>query len=106
MIMDFDTYCCEMMKRNVFCECNENAGDKTIFYSKRFDEYMIPVSEDGLSGICIAYCPWCGQKLPESKRERWFEELDEMEIEFSLFDTEQVPPSYLSDDWWKHKSEG
>jgi hypothetical protein len=106
MIVDFDTYCCEMMKRNVFCECNENAGDKTIFYSKRFDEYMIPVSEDGLSGICIAYCPWCGQKLPESKRERWFEELDEIGIEFSLFDTEQVPPSYLSDDWWKHKSEG
>jgi hypothetical protein len=106
MIVDFDTYCCEMMKRNVFCECNENAGDKTIFYSKRFDEYMIPVSEGGLSGICIAYCPWCGQKLPESKRERWFEELDEIGIEFSLFDTEQVPPSYLSDDWWKHKSEG
>ena len=106
MIVDFDTYCCEMMKRNVFCECNENAGDKTIFYSKRFDEYMIPVSEDGLSGICIAYCPWCGQKLPESTRERWFEELDEIGIEFSLFDTEQVPPSYLSDDWWKHKSEG
>ena len=93
-----------MMKRNVFCECNENAGDKTIFYSKRFDEYMIPVSEDGLSGICIAYCPWCGQKLPESKRERWFEELDEMGIEFSLFDTEQVPEPYLSDEWWKQSS--
>ena len=101
MIVDFDTYCCEMMKRNVFCECNENAGDKTIFYSKRFDEYMIPVSEDGLSGICIAYCPWCGKKLPESKRERWFEELEAMGIEFSLLDTEQVPPDYLDDSWWR-----
>ena len=100
--MGFDMYCCEMMKHNVSCECKECVGDKTIFYSKRFDEYMIPVSEDGLSGICIAYCPWCGQKLPESKRERWFEELDEMGIEFSLFDTEQVPEPYLSDEWWKY----
>ena len=106
MIVDFDTYCCEMMKRNGFCECNENAGDKTIFYSKRFDEYMIPVSEDGLSGICIAYCPWCGKTLPESKRERWFEELEAMGIEFSLLDTEQVPPSYLSDAWWKYPNKG
>ncbi len=32
---------------------------------------------------------------------RWFEELDALGIEFSLLDTEQVPPEYLSDDWWK-----
>ena len=101
MIVDFDTYCCEMMKRNAACETDAFRKDKTIFYSKRFDEYMIPLSEDGVSGICIAYCPWCGKKLPESKRERWFEELEAMGIEFSLLDTEQVPPDYLDDSWWR-----
>ena len=100
-IVGSDMYCCDMMKHNIFCELSEDVGDKTIFYSKRFDEYMIPLSEDRISGICIAYCPWCGQKLPESKRGRWFEELDEMGIEFSLFDTEQVPPDYLDDTWWR-----
>ena len=99
--MGSDMYCCDMMKHNIFCELSEDVGDKTIFYSKRFDEYMIPLSEDRISGICIAYCPWCGKKLPASKRERWFEELDEMGIEFSLFDTEQVPPDYLDDTWWR-----
>ena len=69
-------YCCDMMKRNISCELSEDVGDITIFYSKRFDEYMIPVSDNGNSGICITYCPWCGQKLPESKRESmsWLQE--------------------------------
>jgi hypothetical protein len=31
---------------------------------------------------------------------RWFAELDALGIEFSLFDTEQVPPEYLTDAWW------
>ena len=99
--MGSDLFCCDMMERNISSEQDGFLEDKTIFYSKRFDEYMIPVSEDGLSGICIAYCPWCGKKLPESKRERWFEELEAMGIEFSLFDTEQVPPDYLDNTWWR-----
>ncbi len=97
--MGFDTFCCDMMARNVSCEGNDVFGNKTIFYSKRFDEYMLPCSES--SGICIEYCPWCGRKLPESKRERWFEELDQLGIDFSLLDTEQVPEAYLSDQWWR-----
>ena len=95
-------FCCDMMSRNVFCADNKELKEsKTIFYSKRFDEYLIPVSEDGVSGICMTFCPWCGKKLPESKRKRWFDELDQMGIEFSLFDTTQVPLPYLSDAWWQ-----
>ena len=101
--MAFDQFCCAMMESNVTFDTNTLPDDRTVFYSKRFDEYMIPL-KDGVSGICIAYCPWCGQKLPESKRGRWFEELDEMGIEFSLFDTEQVPPGYL-DDTWRRRSD-
>ena len=70
--MDSDLFCCEMMARNATCETGALPADKTVFYSKRFDEYMIP-HKDGISGICIAYCPWCGKKLPASKRERWFD---------------------------------
>ena len=88
-------FCCQMMHQSV-------SDHKIISYSKRFDEYMIPISQD--SGICLSFCPWCGTKLPESKRELWFEELDRLGIEFSLFDTEQVPSPYLSDEWWKNNT--
>ena len=92
-------FCCDMMARNLFCA--DDQEKKAIFYSRRFDEYMIPEANGSDSGILLSFCPWCGKKLPESKRMRWFEELDALGIEFSLFDTEQVPPEYLSDDWWK-----
>ena len=92
-------FCCDMMARNVFCA--DAKEKKSVFYSRRFDEYMLPESDGSGSGILLSFCPWCGNKLPESKRMRWFEKLDALGIEFSLLDTEQVPPEYLSDDWWK-----
>ncbi|MBP3572958.1 MAG: hypothetical protein J6M42_13490 [Clostridia bacterium] len=54
--MASDRFCCAMMERNAALETDALPEDKTVFYSKRFDEYMIP-HKDGISGICIAYCP-------------------------------------------------
>ena len=45
----------------------------SVRYDARFDEYAIELPEDG-SLMCFDYCPWCGRKLPESRREEWFEE--------------------------------
>ena len=39
----------------------------------RFDEYAIVLPEDG-SLMCFDFCPWCGKKLPESRREEWLEQ--------------------------------
>ena len=102
--MGSDGFCCDMMERNVSREISDVPSQRLILYSARFDEYMLLNSPDSISGICIEYCPWCGQKLPASKRERWFDELDELGIEYSLFDTEQVPEAYLNDEWWKLES--
>ncbi len=88
-------FCCDMMERNVL---GENDRKSLVHYSKRFDEYTLPDSDT--TGILLRFCPWCGKKLPASKRQRWFEELDALGIAFSLFETEQVPPEYLSDAWW------
>ncbi|MBQ7379637.1 MAG: hypothetical protein IJW70_12040 [Clostridia bacterium] len=90
-------FCCDMMESNVYCA--DDQEKKPIFYSRRFDEYMLPDTDS--SGILLRFCPWCGKKLPDSKRMRWFEELDALGIEISLLETEQVPPEYLSDAWWK-----
>ena len=45
---------------------------RSVQYDTRFDEYAIVLPEDG-SLMCFDFCPWCGKKLPESRREEWFE---------------------------------
>ncbi|MFB3887759.1 MAG: hypothetical protein ACE144_21275 [Thermodesulfobacteriota bacterium] len=42
--------------------------DKIVYFFKKYNEYLIPVHDGGSSGILIWYCPWCGKRLPESKR--------------------------------------
>ena len=92
-----------MLKQNTTFNTKDGSStEKPIVYCSRFDEYILSLPESRDAGMILYYCPWCGQKLPASKRRKWFDELDSMGIEFSLFDTDQVPPSYLSDAWWKN----
>ena len=37
-------------------------------YNERFDEYGLIIHDGGSSALLIQFCPWCGTKLPESKR--------------------------------------
>ena len=55
-------HCCEEMKYYLDNE------DDILYFWERVNEYLIPVHDDGSSGIVIRYCPWCGSKLPESTR--------------------------------------
>ena len=90
-------HCCEDMKINI----EENM---LISYNEVFDEYGINVPEDGCSYILVEYCPWCGRKLPVSKREQWFEELEKLGFEDPLFD-ETIPAIYKSGEWRKKCSD-
>ena len=67
-------------------------------YSEIFDEYGINVLEDNCSSILICFCPWCGKKLPLSKRDKWFKELEEKGFENPLF-ADNIPESYKSGSW-------
>ena len=42
--------------------------DILIVYFSKYDEYGIPIRDGGSSIVTIHFCPWCGTKLPESKR--------------------------------------
>jgi len=54
-------HCCERM--------NLNDGEgAAILYISKFNEYGIPVLDGGSSYITLEFCPWCGTKLPPSKR--------------------------------------
>jgi hypothetical protein len=55
------------------CEMHPNLEDcldVLIIHNQRFDEYAIAKQHGDSSVTMIQYCPWCGVKLPESKRDR------------------------------------
>ncbi|MCC8027697.1 MAG: hypothetical protein LIP16_20625 [Clostridium sp.] len=94
-------YCCEKML--YFLNENKEKGDfdsdDIIYYEPRFDEYGIVIHDLGKSYIKIEYCPWCGKKLPDSKRDLWFDELEKMGKENPL--EEELPEEFNSDEWWQ-----
>ena len=97
-------YCCEQMKYFIKqkCEKHDNMAEcaSTIMvYEERFDEYGIVIHDSGTSYVQIAYCPWCGWKLPESKRDLWFQKLEECGVENPFED--KIPEEFNSAPWWE-----
>jgi hypothetical protein len=74
--------------------------DVLVAYSAVFDEYGIVVHDGGNSYARIDFCPWCGSRLPESKRDQWFEALEATGVD-PLTDADAVPPAFRSDEWRK-----
>ena len=61
------------MERNLTLNCGDHKDeyscpDVLIDYSEKFDEYGLIIHDGGTSSVEISYCPFCGAKLPESKR--------------------------------------
>lgn len=71
--------------------------EKIVVYNEVFDEYGIPECAGGTSYIRIKYCPWCGKRLPDSKRDKWFEELEALGF-YDPF-SEKIPSKYRSAEW-------
>ena len=74
--------------------------DAVVIYWARYDEYGLPIRDGGTSAITIAFCPWCGCVLPESKRELWFETLEARGLADA--DDEQIPAEFKTDAWWRN----
>lgn len=97
-------HCCSRMEYylNFTCKTHLDAfecPDAILVYDEIFDEYGLIVHDGGRSTIEIDYCPWCGQKLPESKRERWFKELEDLGLDSPS--EQQIPPKYRTSEWWR-----
>lgn len=88
--MQSKKFCCDDMGSNV-----ENG---VLNYSAAFDEYGIPVPEDDISYILIKHCPWCGERLPTSKRKEWFRELELLGYDAPLHD-DSIPEAFKSSEW-------
>lgn len=98
-------FCCDDMVSHIYLLDQRitlddgDKSDKTVYYSSKFNEYGLPVG-DKISFIVIDYCPWCGIKLPNSYREQWFAELEELGIDSPLLEN-GYPEKYKSWAWWK-----
>jgi hypothetical protein len=75
-------------------------SDNLIFYSAKFDEYGLIIHDGGASYVLIGHCPWCGQKLPESKRDLWFDTLEA--LGFDNPPQDEIPLEFETDAWWKN----
>jgi hypothetical protein len=53
------------------------------------------------SSLLIEFCPWCGERLPKSRRDEWFGKLEKLGI-YDPWSTE-VPDKYQTDEWYKEE---
>lgn len=75
--------------------------DCLIDYNSKFDEYGIIIHDSGSSVLTIDFCPWCGSKLPESRRDEWFDELEKIGITDPQEQT--IPTKFITDEWYRNK---
>lgn len=92
---------CEMMRLHG-SEDFENA-DTPLYFSRRLNEFGLKIMDGGASYISIFHCPFCGTSLPESQRERWFEELEKLGIDPW---TDEIPEKYKTDAWYNTPNVG
>lgn len=71
-----------------------------IVFSAKFREYGIRVLDGSNSYIQIHYCPWCGNKLPRSLRDRWIRELRKLGLEPG---DKRIPKKFNSDRWYSKR---
>ncbi|MFT9498003.1 DUF6980 family protein [Anaerosolibacter sp.] len=99
-------HCCETMEHQVNYKCEQHANpsecpDKLIFFNDKFDEYGIIFHDGGPSYSTISFCPWCGSELPESKRDLWFDTLEELGFDDPV--EQEIPEEFKSDSWYRNQ---
>ena len=73
------------------------AGEVGLVYIPKFREYGLEYRDGGTSFRVLTFCPWCGRRLAESLRDRWFELLQARGIEP---DDPEIPQEFRTAEWW------
>jgi hypothetical protein len=94
-------HCCAEMSEQAnmaFPEAKSSllgSTDKRIYWSPVFDEYGL-ICQPSAEVLQIHHCPFCGYRLPESRRDMWFEKLEK---EGWKTWGDPIPIELLSHDW-------
>nr|WP_307166164.1 hypothetical protein [Streptomyces rishiriensis] len=70
--------------------------DALVRYEPKFREYGLIVHDGGSAYREIAFCPWCGTRLPQSRRDGWFDALEARGIDPW---EDRVPPEFEDERW-------
>ncbi|MEV4562134.1 hypothetical protein AB0K12_00030 [Nonomuraea sp. NPDC049419] len=92
-------HCCEPMARQTTRECDQHASDCPdilVEFDERFVEYGLRVHDGGSSSVLISFCPWCGTRLPESQRDRWFDALEALGVDPG---DDEIPAEFQDGRW-------
>jgi hypothetical protein len=94
-------HCCKEMDAALTCVCDQHAnpfdcGDQLLVFNDLFEEYGLIVHDGGASYVCIAYCPWCAARLPDSRRDAYFDLLDSLRLDLAA----ELPERFTKTGWW------
>lgn len=65
-----------------------------IGYSPRFREHVLQT---------IFYCPWCGEQLPQSLRDAYFDQLEPLDLDICS-PLSSFPRELRDDTWWRARA--
>jgi hypothetical protein len=90
------------MERAINLDCTQHQDiyscpDVLVQYLSKFDEYGIIIHDGGAATSEIGFCRWCGESLPESKRDAWFNALEELGFDDPA--EQDIPAQFDSDAW-------
>ena len=104
--------CCDRMASALQNECREHAGrpfdcpDMLLHYNGMFDEYGLIIHDGTESSVLINFCPFCGTRLPSSRRDEWFDRMEEAGHDDPReVAPEDRPAAIRHPGWWVHDAE-
>jgi hypothetical protein len=97
-------HCCDLIAERLQYVCPDHKDpfdcpDSLVYFSPEFREYGLIIHDGGHSYVTIQYCPWCGARLPESLRDRWFDEVEA--LGFHDPEDPHIPEEYRTDAWYQ-----
>lgn len=98
-VMSKIKHCCDSMEVIVNTTCDmhgDDCPDKFIIFSEQFNEYGINIY--GTPAVSnIKFCPYCGKKLPKSKRKKFYNTMKKLGIDTN---EDKIPKKYRHYGWW------
>jgi hypothetical protein len=71
-----------------------------VTYLPKYREFGICV-DGGPAVQVVSFCPWCGAPLPQSLRDTFFEQLEDIGLDP---ESPELPIDFRSDAWWRMRS--
>lgn len=95
-------FCCAEMAAALAHDCTQHADpfdcpDTVLVHNPLFEEYGMPIRDGGMSYLVVSHCPWCGARLPESQRDRWFDAVEAAGHADTA--TDALPAEFLNGAW-------